>query len=121
ALLAGDVGVRGRSPFYQSFSVTTTLASNWFSGSAPTYKSIAFWGRRSDNHTQGTQASVFSHGDRAMRATRRFCQLRGLAILAVILAPSAMATAAERIDGTFSASDGVKIHFIEMGQGTPVI
>ena len=39
----------------------------------------------------------------------------------MILAPLAVTTAAEKIDGMFTASDGVKIHFIEMGQGTPVI
>ena len=43
------------------------------------------------------------------------------AICSAMLAPLAMGRAAEKIDGMFTASDGVKIHFIEMGQGTPVI
>ncbi len=56
-----------------------------------------------------------------MRTMTRSRLLRVSAICAVILAPLAVTTAAEKIDGMFTASDGVKIHFIEMGQGTPVI
>ena len=56
-----------------------------------------------------------------MRTRRKSRLLCVCAILAVIFAPLAITTAAEKIDGTFTASDGVKIHYIEMGQGTPVI
>jgi hypothetical protein len=51
-----------------------------------------------------------------MRTMGRFPLLCVFAICPVMLAPLAKATAAEKIDGTFSASDGVKIHFIQMGR-----
>jgi pimeloyl-ACP methyl ester carboxylesterase len=56
-----------------------------------------------------------------MRASKRFRLSCIFAACALLLAPLATAAAAEKIDGMFTASDGVKIHFIEMGQGTPVI
>ncbi len=45
----------------------------------------------------------------------------GLLLFAVFGAPCASLAAVEPIDGTFTASDGVKIHYLEAGQGSPVV
>src|SRR5262245_8189235 len=82
---------------------------------------VAFLGYRSDNQTQNSHATDFFEGDRAMRSMKTLRPLCVFAICAAILTPVAMATATEKVDGTFTASDGVKIHYIEMGHGTPVI
>jgi len=44
-----------------------------------------------------------------------------MSALAIILSTSAAMAAIEPTHGTFTASDGVKIHYLEAGKGTPVV
>ena len=44
----------------------------------------------------------------------------GLAV-GITIAPWALAAAVEPVHGTFTASDGVKIHYVEAGKGSPVV
>ncbi|MGD9720911.1 MAG: alpha/beta fold hydrolase [Pirellulales bacterium] len=54
-----------------------------------------------------------------MSCTKHF---RGVLVaLAVGVQCGTHAVAAQPVDGTFAASDGVKIHYLEIGQGSPVI
>jgi pimeloyl-ACP methyl ester carboxylesterase len=55
-----------------------------------------------------------------MRRSGRIVVAFGLAVIACAIAPLAPA-AIEPKDGTFTASDGVKIHYLEAGQGSPVV
>ncbi len=43
------------------------------------------------------------------------------ALTCVLVSVSFARAAVEPIDGTFTASDGVKIHYLEVGQGSPVV
>ncbi len=44
-----------------------------------------------------------------------------MSALAIVLSTSAAVAAIEPTHGTFTASDGVKIHYLEAGKGTPVV
>ena len=55
-----------------------------------------------------------------MRHTNRFRTLFCL-LLAVLAMTSTAGAAMEPTHGTFTATDGVKIHYLEAGQGTPVV
>jgi pimeloyl-ACP methyl ester carboxylesterase len=58
--------------------------------------------------------------DLTMRYLQRAKRVSGVLLLA--LAPASIAAAAvEPADGSFTASDGVKIHYLEIGKGTPVV
>jgi pimeloyl-ACP methyl ester carboxylesterase len=54
-------------------------------------------------------------------AGRSQVQILALMLLAVVLAPLAAVAALEPVHGTFTASDGVKIHYLEAGKGSPVV
>jgi pimeloyl-ACP methyl ester carboxylesterase len=64
-------------------------------------------------------------GGSTMRSVLRVNRLWALALGALLLGSPAQTTAdgsAEKPkDGWFTTSDGIKIHYLEMGQGTPVI
>lgn len=47
--------------------------------------------------------------------------LRGAVLWTVALVPCSLLAAVEPVDGTFTASDGVKIHYLEAGTGSPVV
>lgn len=55
-----------------------------------------------------------------MRTVKRAWLVGGFTLAVLVLAASS-ALALEPKDGTFTASDGVKIHYLEMGQGSPVV
>jgi pimeloyl-ACP methyl ester carboxylesterase len=46
---------------------------------------------------------------------------RLVASVVIVLSASAVRAADEPAESTFTASDGVKIHYLELGQGTPVV
>ncbi len=55
-------------------------------------------------------------------ALRSHNQLLRLTLpLAIVLAPLAAVAALDPVHGTFTASDGVKIHYLEAGKGSPVV
>lgn len=56
-----------------------------------------------------------------MRHATSVCWFSRTAALAIVLSTSAAMAAIEPIHGTFTASDGVKIHYLEAGKGTPVV
>jgi pimeloyl-ACP methyl ester carboxylesterase len=45
----------------------------------------------------------------------------GLLLLTIFVVPCAALAAVEPVDGTFIASDGMKIHYLEAGNGSPVV
>jgi pimeloyl-ACP methyl ester carboxylesterase len=56
-----------------------------------------------------------------MRNTLRRATHLATVLTAVVLLPSAFAARLEPQHGTFTASDGVKIHYLEAGSGSPVV
>jgi pimeloyl-ACP methyl ester carboxylesterase len=56
-----------------------------------------------------------------MRCARRSEILCGSLLIALVFLPCALRAAIEPTDGTFTATDGVKIHYLEAGKGTPVV
>ena len=51
----------------------------------------------------------------------RLSVLYSLAILSLVLATSPLAAALDIKEGDFKTADGIKIHYYEAGQGTPVV
>ena len=56
-----------------------------------------------------------------MRYFGRCEMLRVTLLTAIVLAPCGLLAAVEPVDGVFTASDGVKIHYLEAGAGSPVV
>jgi pimeloyl-ACP methyl ester carboxylesterase len=56
-----------------------------------------------------------------MRYAGRFTISCAILLTALVLVPRAVLAAVEPVHGTFQASDGVKIHYLESGQGAPVV
>ena len=76
--------------------------------------------RPTDNvnkHCEGPSRTnkALNQGDNSMRST----MFSALALTLVL--PLGSSLAAEPTHGTFKTSDGINIHYIEMGKGTPVI
>ncbi len=55
-----------------------------------------------------------------MRDGRRYSTIAA-ALTCVLVSVSLARAAVEPTDGTFTASDGVKIHYLEVGEGSPVV
>ncbi len=56
-----------------------------------------------------------------MRQATNISSFTRLVALAIVLSASLALAAIEPTHGTFTASDGVKIHYLETGKGTPVV
>jgi pimeloyl-ACP methyl ester carboxylesterase len=56
-----------------------------------------------------------------MRCSRQLTAIRTLVLALAVCAAGAAVRAVEATHGTFDASDGVKIHYLEAGKGSPVV
>ncbi|MBI3837322.1 MAG: alpha/beta hydrolase [Planctomycetia bacterium] len=56
-----------------------------------------------------------------MRYAGRFTISCAILLASLVLLPRAVVAAVEPVHGTFQASDGVTIHYLEAGKGTPVV
>ncbi len=56
-----------------------------------------------------------------MRYARRFTISCAILLASLVLLPRAVLGAVEPVHGTIQASDGVKIHYLEAGKGSPVV
>ncbi len=56
-----------------------------------------------------------------MQIDRRWLLIGGLWLIVGVMLVGRQAAGLEPIDGSFTASDGVKIHYLEAGKGTPVV
>lgn len=56
-----------------------------------------------------------------MRVSKTIWLLSRISALAIVLAATPVLAAIEPAHGTFTASDGVKIHYLEAGKGPPVV